>query len=50
MLAKEDEFYQEIEAETLAYKADLMLRQGNRVAEAMRTEISYRKQEREQSQ
>jgi hypothetical protein len=49
MLATEDQFMEEIEAESLSYRADLLLRQGNKVAECMRTHISLLKKEREQT-
>jgi hypothetical protein len=49
MLAKELEFEMEQEAEAVCYKADLLLKQGNRVVDAMRTRISFYKQEKQQS-
>ena len=50
MLEHETDFMIEMEAESVVYRADLMLKQGNRVAECMRTEISFLKQEKQQSQ
>jgi hypothetical protein len=49
MLSTETAFYIEMEAESLAYKADLMLKQANRVCDTIRTNISLIKVEREQS-
>ena len=49
MLENEDIYMVEMEAESLVYRADLLLRQGNRVAECMRSELSLMKQERQQS-
>ena len=49
MLANETQFQLEQEAEAICYKADLLLRQGNRVVEAMRSRLSYYKQEKQQS-
>jgi hypothetical protein len=49
MLDNEDHYLIEMAAEGVVYRADLMLKQGNRVAECMRTEISFLKQERQQS-
>jgi len=49
MLDNEDHYLIEMAAEGVVYRADLMLKQGNRVAECMRTEISFLKQERQQT-
>jgi len=49
LLATEDQYFVEMEAESLAYKADLLLKQGNRVADCIRTNISLLKKEAEQS-
>ena len=50
MLSGELAYQIEQEAEAICYKADLLLRQGNRVTEAMRTRISYYKAEKHQQQ
>jgi len=50
MLSTEDQFMIEIEAETIAYKADLLLKQGNKVADCMRTHISLLKTEKDQTE
>lgn len=49
MLSTETQFFIEMEAESLAYKTDLLLRQGNKVCEAMKSHISLLKKEMEQS-
>jgi|SaaInlV_200m_DNA_2_1039689.scaffolds.fasta_scaffold16289_1 hypothetical protein len=49
ILTHETDFMMEVEAESVVYRADLLLKQGNRVAECMRTEISFLKQEKQQS-
>ena len=49
MLEHETDWMIEVEAESVVYRADLLLRQGNRVAECMRSELSLMKQERQQS-
>jgi len=48
LLAKETEYMLEQEAEAVCYKADLLMRQGNRIVDAMRTRVSYFKTERNQ--
>ena len=48
MLSKEVEYELQLEAEAVSYKADLLIRQGNRVVDAMRTRISYFKAEKAQ--
>ena len=50
LLSTEEQFLAEIEAESLAYRVDLLLKQGNRVADCMRSEISLIKKEREQTE
>lgn len=50
MLEHEDIYMTEIEAESIVYRADLLLRQGNRVADCIRTEISWLKQEKQQNE
>jgi hypothetical protein len=50
MLSTETQFLLEMEAESLAYKADLLLKQGNRVCDAIRTHISLLKKEAEQNE
>ena len=46
LLSKELEYQMEMEAEAVCYKADLLMRQGNRILDAMRTRISYFKSEK----
>lgn len=48
-LANEDQYKIELEREAEAYRAELLLRQGNRVADCMRSKLSYMKKEIEQS-
>jgi len=49
MLSTEEQFNLEMEAESLSYRADLLLKQGNRVSDCLRTHISFLKKEREQT-
>ena len=49
MLENEEIYNIELEAESIVHRADILLKQGNRVAECMRTEISFLKQEKQQS-
>ena len=45
LLSKETEYELQLEAEAVCYKADLLMRQGNRILDSMRTRISYFKAE-----
>ena len=49
LLSKELEYQLQQEAEAVSFKADLLIRQGNRIVDAMRTRISYFKTEKEQN-
>jgi len=45
MLATEQQFLLEMEAEALAYRADMLIKQANRVADTMRSHLSLLKKE-----
>lgn len=47
MLSKENDYHREIEAQGDAYKADLLLKQVNKIIDCMTQRISYLKQELE---
>jgi hypothetical protein len=47
MLSKENDYYREINAQGEAYKADLLLKQVNKILDCMTQRISYLKQELE---
>ena len=49
LLSKELEYQLQQEAEAVSFKADLLIRQGNRIVDAMRTRISYFKTEKDQN-
>ena len=47
LLSKENDYHREIEAQGEAYKADLLLKQVNKIIDCMTQRISYLKQELE---
>lgn len=45
LIENKEQYQASLDSEALAYKCDLLLRQGNRILDCMRTDLSYQKTE-----